>query len=315
MALTVDPLERRVFINRYKGREGHSGVKINKLIHTADCTVICTIYSTIFLPPFTSTHQPQHRYLLSLLWLFFYSLLSPISNFYFGSFEVFDAWSSSRSLNLSSTFIVKVVGVADLGRQRPFSFHSFYTSQISPRIMSGMEEKQRLSGESPRNEAESVLPTINPATEKPEPPKAALHPAFYISIWIAMSSTVILFNKWILDTGKFPYPILLTTWHLAFGTLMTQILARTTTLLDGRKKVKMTGRVYLRAIVPIGLFFSLSLICGNITYLYLSVAFIQMLKVSGHKSLNDASADATTRLLHLSQHCSALGVWDWRNQT
>ena len=61
---------------------------------------------------------------------------------------------------------------------------------------------------------------------------------------------------------------------------MTQILARTTTLLDGRKTVRMTGRVYLRAIVPIGFFFSLSLICGNLTYLYLSVAFIQMLKVS-----------------------------------
>lgn len=41
----------------------------------------------------------------------------------------------------------------------------------------------------------------------------------------------------------------------------------------------MTGRVYLRAIVPIGAFFSLSLMCGNMTYLYLSVAFIQMLKV------------------------------------
>lgn len=62
---------------------------------------------------------------------------------------------------------------------------------------------------------------------------------------------------------------------------MTQVLARTTTLLDGRKTVKMTGRVYLRAILPIGIFFSLSLICGNLTYLYLSVAFIQMLKVRG----------------------------------
>ena len=60
---------------------------------------------------------------------------------------------------------------------------------------------------------------------------------------------------------------------------MTQIMARSTTLLDGRKTVKMTGRVYLRAIVPIGAAFSLSLICGNLTYLYLSVAFIQMLKV------------------------------------
>ena len=34
-----------------------------------------------------------------------------------------------------------------------------------------------------------------------------------------------------------------------------------------------------RAIVPIGVVFSLSLICGNVAYLYLSVSFIQMLKV------------------------------------
>lgn len=61
---------------------------------------------------------------------------------------------------------------------------------------------------------------------------------------------------------------------------MTQLLARYTTYLDGRKTVKMTGRVYLRAIVPIGVFFSLSLICSNLTYLYLSVAFIQMLKAT-----------------------------------
>jgi hypothetical protein len=67
--------------------------------------------------------------------------------------------------------------------------------------------------------------------------------------------------------------------HMIFATFMTQVLAKTTTLLDGRKTVKMTGKVYLRAILPIGFFFSLSLICGNKAYLYLSVAFIQMLKV------------------------------------
>lgn len=61
---------------------------------------------------------------------------------------------------------------------------------------------------------------------------------------------------------------------------MTQILARCTTLLDSRKKVPMTGRVYLRTILPIGIMFSLSLICGNLTYLYLSVSFIQMLKAT-----------------------------------
>ena len=57
-------------------------------------------------------------------------------------------------------------------------------------------------------------------------------------------------------------------------------MARTTNMLDGRKNVKMTGRIYLRAIVPIGAAFSGSLMCGNLTYLYLSVAFIQMLKAT-----------------------------------
>jgi drug/metabolite transporter (DMT)-like permease len=70
----------------------------------------------------------------------------------------------------------------------------------------------------------------------------------------------------------------LTCWHLVFATIATQILARTTSLLDGRKNVKMTGRTYLRAIVPIGLLYSASLVCSNMVYLYLSVAFIQMLK-------------------------------------
>lgn len=60
---------------------------------------------------------------------------------------------------------------------------------------------------------------------------------------------------------------------------MTQILARCTSALDSRKKVPMTGRVYLRAIVPIGMFFSLSLMFSNAAYLHLTVAFIQMLKV------------------------------------
>jgi hypothetical protein len=140
------------------------------------------------------------------------------------------------------------------------------------------DEKTRSSGEVHR--PEPTLPIVNPAVEKSEPPKAALHPAFYVAVWISLSSSVILFNKWILDTLEFRYPVILTTYHLTFATIATQLLARYTTLLDGRKTVKMTGRVYLRAIVPIGVFFSLSLICGNLTYLYLSVAFIQMLKAT-----------------------------------
>ncbi|KAF2267425.1 TPT-domain-containing protein [Lojkania enalia] len=142
------------------------------------------------------------------------------------------------------------------------------------------DEKVRSSIDAARDTAQPVLPTVNPNVEKPQPEPPTFHPAVYIATWISLSSSVIVFNKWILDTAKFHYPIFLTTWHLAFATLMTQFLARFTTILDSRKKVPMTGRVYLRAIVPIGLFFSLSLICGNQTYLYLSVAFIQMLKAT-----------------------------------
>lgn len=66
---------------------------------------------------------------------------------------------------------------------------------------------------------------------------------------------------------------------MVFSAIATQILARTTRLLDGRKYVEMTGRMYLRIIVPIGLLYSGSLVFSNLTYLYLSVPFIQMLKV------------------------------------
>lgn len=140
-------------------------------------------------------------------------------------------------------------------------------------------EKQRQSGESPRSAEPSTLPSVN-SVEKQEPPKASLHPAFYVVAWIGFSGGVIIFNKYLLDTMNFRFPIVLTTWHMVFATFMTQVLSRTTTLIDGRKTVKMTGKVYLRAILPIGFFFSLSLICGNKAYLYLSVSFIQMLKAT-----------------------------------
>ena len=73
--------------------------------------------------------------------------------------------------------------------------------------------------------------------------------------------------------------MILTPWHRVFATIATQVLARATKLLDGRKTVKMTGRIHLRAVMPIGLLYSGSLVCSNLVYLYLSVPFIQMLKV------------------------------------
>ncbi|KAJ5279616.1 sugar phosphate/phosphate translocator [Penicillium angulare] len=111
-------------------------------------------------------------------------------------------------------------------------------------------------------------------------PNQGLHPGFYIALWIALSSSVILFNKWVLDRAQFHFPLFLTTWHMVFATAMTQGLARFTNILDSRHKVPMNPSTYARAIVPIGIMFSLSLICGNLAYMYLSVSFIQMLKAT-----------------------------------
>ncbi|KAI9739254.1 MAG: hypothetical protein M1834_007467 [Cirrosporium novae-zelandiae] len=140
--------------------------------------------------------------------------------------------------------------------------------------------EENLSSEDSSSTIETTSTLSADDTMEPASTKNSLSPAVYVALWMILSSAVIIYNKWILDDAGFPYPITLTTWHLGFATLATRILARTTSLLDGRKKIKMDARIYFRAIAPIGLFYSFSLICGNLTYLYLSVAFIQMLKAA-----------------------------------
>ncbi|RFN49535.1 hypothetical protein FIE12Z_6231 [Fusarium flagelliforme] len=120
-------------------------------------------------------------------------------------------------------------------------------------------------------------------TEKPvnQGTGSRLHPSVYILTWIFFSNITILFNKWLIDTAGFRYPIILTTWHLVFATIATQILARTTSLLDSRHAIPLSRRLYVRTILPIGVLYSASLVFSNIVYLYLSVSFIQMLKSTG----------------------------------
>ncbi|KAI5797710.1 triose-phosphate transporter family-domain-containing protein [Geopyxis carbonaria] len=143
-------------------------------------------------------------------------------------------------------------------------------------------EQQPPSSPSPPRASPQPAPILPVHQHSRYPPPVTAsrtaHPAVYVATWIFLSSIVILFNKWVLFTAGFRFPIFLTTWHMLFATLATQGLARWTSLLDGRRKIKMTGAVYVRAVLPIGVTFSLSLIFNNQAYLYLSVAFIQMLK-------------------------------------
>lgn len=83
------------------------------------------------------------------------------------------------------------------------------------------EEKSRSSADATRDPAQPVLPTVNPDALKTAPEPASFHPAVYIayvahqslyfvtlplirrSTWITLSSSTIVFNKYILDTAKF----------------------------------------------------------------------------------------------------------------
>ncbi|CAL5360780.1 unnamed protein product [Camellia sinensis] len=99
----------------------------------------------------------------------------------------------------------------------------------------------------------------------------------YVGIWIFLSFTVIVFNKYILDRKMFnwPYPISLTMIHMAFCSSLAFLLIRVFKVVE---PVSMSSDLYLRSVVPIGALYSLSLWFSNSAYIYLSVSFIQMLK-------------------------------------
>lgn len=99
----------------------------------------------------------------------------------------------------------------------------------------------------------------------------------YVSIWIFLSFTVIVYNKYILDKKLYnwPYPISLTMIHMAFCSTLAFLLVRVFKLVE---PVTMSRELYLSSVVPIGVLYSLSLWLSNSAYIYLSVSFIQMLK-------------------------------------
>ncbi|KAK6118645.1 hypothetical protein DH2020_047637 [Rehmannia glutinosa] len=99
----------------------------------------------------------------------------------------------------------------------------------------------------------------------------------YLLVYISLSSGVILYNKWVLSPKyfNFPLPITLTMIHMGFSGLVAFFLIRVFKVVS---PVKMTFEIYATCVIPISAFFAASLWFGNTAYLFISVAFIQMLK-------------------------------------
>lgn len=89
---------------------------------------------------------------------------------------------------------------------------------------------------------------------------------------------MIVFNKAVLSSMNFPFPMFLTTWHMFLATVITQIMSRTTTMLPSVQEKKVDLDIIKTKILPISMFFALSLVLSNKAYIYLSVSYIQMLK-------------------------------------
>ncbi|XP_019179057.1 PREDICTED: probable sugar phosphate/phosphate translocator At2g25520 [Ipomoea nil] len=101
----------------------------------------------------------------------------------------------------------------------------------------------------------------------------------YVAIWIFLSFTVIVYNKYILDRKLYnwPFPISLTMIHMAFCSSLAFFLVRVAGVVH-LPAATLSRRVCLTCIVPIGALYSLSLWFSNSAYIYLSVSFTQMLK-------------------------------------
>lgn len=98
---------------------------------------------------------------------------------------------------------------------------------------------------------------------------------FYVLVWMLVSCSVIIFNKWLLAISGFHFPIALTMWHMAFCSCTGFLLVR---VLGVIRSHNLTMAEYMRRVMPIGILYAASLWLSNASYLYLSVGFIQMTK-------------------------------------
>ncbi|KAG7015073.1 putative sugar phosphate/phosphate translocator [Cucurbita argyrosperma subsp. argyrosperma] len=100
----------------------------------------------------------------------------------------------------------------------------------------------------------------------------------YLLLYISLSSGQIFFNKWVLSSKEinFPYPLALTLLHMVFSSILCFLLIKVFKVL--KIEQGMSAEMYATSVIPIGATFAMTLWLGNTAYLYISVAFAQMLK-------------------------------------
>lgn len=104
-----------------------------------------------------------------------------------------------------------------------------------------------------------------------------LFSVFACVAYMLIGPGLILLNKYILEELSFPYPIFLS----GLGVVCSALCARLLIFLGFvvvEKKEAVSGHLWYKRVLPVGMAHALSLSTGNAVYLLLNVGFIQMLK-------------------------------------
>lgn len=99
------------------------------------------------------------------------------------------------------------------------------------------------------------------------------------SWYIVISAVLINFNKFMMEHGRFPYAIALTSCHVVvtFSSCLLMYFIRPSMFPSMAKAAEMKGTL-MKYFVPVSMLFILGVVCSNLAYLYCSVAFLQFMK-------------------------------------
>lgn len=96
------------------------------------------------------------------------------------------------------------------------------------------------------------------------------------TIYMLVGPLLIMSNKYLLTTGHFHYPIILTTIHQLTGSICCFFLVRVFSIVPLAHEV--TWKEWRTNILAVGVFTMAALCTGTASYLYLTVAFVEILK-------------------------------------
>jgi len=109
-------------------------------------------------------------------------------------------------------------------------------------------------------------------------------------LYVLCSAATITFNKYLMRADRFPFPLCLSIFHMLYSSIASLSLfvvkpSIFPALATPAQRASLLGhsesrRLLLHKVLPIGAFFSLQLVLSNSAYLDLSVAFMQMMKMS-----------------------------------